>query len=79
MSKPKIGNQDSALQRIHSFIERWRSYIGAEPETIVLFAEDYDSIDFSKQPQCLRPYKFVRGPSIAEYQAAARASPEAGR
>lgn len=70
MTKPKIGNEDSALARVFKFIDDVRRMCGTEPQEIVLFAEDFDAINFETQPQPLRKYKITRGPSIIEYQAA---------
>lgn len=61
----RIGNPDSVMQRVESFVARVREYVGKEPEVIVLFAEDYDAIDTQRYEG---KYRFVRGPSVSEYQ-----------
>ena len=65
-SKPKIGNESSALQRVFTFIDGVRRYLGREPRRVVLFAEDFDAM--RTRPPALKPYELVRGPSIEEYR-----------
>lgn len=66
MSRPKIGNESSALQRAFSFIDRVRRYLGREPQRVILFAEDFDAI--KQRPPALKPYELVRGPSVLDYE-----------
>jgi len=66
VSRPKIGNESSALQRVFTFIDGVRRYLGREPQRVVLFAEDFDAI--RTRPPALKPYELVRGPSVYEYQ-----------
>lgn len=65
-SRARIGNESSALQRVFTFIDGVRRYLGREPHRVVLFAEDYDAI--RNRPPALKPYELVRGPSVTEYQ-----------
>ena len=65
-SKPRIGNESSALQRAFTFIDGVRRYLGREPKRVILFAEDFDAI--KHRPPALEPYELVRGPSIEEYE-----------
>jgi hypothetical protein len=70
MSRLKIGNESSALQRVFTFIDGVRRYLGREPKRVILFAEDFDAIP--DRPPALKPYELVRGPSVSEYQSQPR-------
>lgn len=60
----KIGNKDSAIERIAHFVAEFRRMLQRDPEVIVLFSEDYDAIDVNAYKG---RYRFIRGPSIVEY------------
>lgn len=73
MSKPKIGDESSAVQRALNFVEGVRLYLGHEPRRVILFAEDYDAIRLEALHPTLKRYELVRGPSVAEYGSRAEA------
>lgn len=64
----KIGNRDSALHRMQSFVENVTTYLGRRPTAVVLFAEDYDAIaDNVARLEKRERMRIERGPSINEY------------
>lgn len=63
-SASKIGNPASALGRALRFIQRHRDYIGAAPQRVILFAEDFDALAVRR----INGIEIVRGPSVVEYR-----------
>lgn len=61
----KIGNPDSAIQRVLTFAQKCEEYTGSPPRVVVVFQEDYDAMDLRHFNG--KPYTVCRGPSVEEY------------
>jgi hypothetical protein len=61
-----IGNRQSAKERVVTYAERFRHYLGRPPAEVIVSAEDFDVLD----PRWFDalPYRIVRGPSVQEYR-----------
>jgi len=68
VAKPSsdIGQGHSAIKRVIDFAERYERFMGRQPTTIVVFAEDYAVLD--KRRLSHKPWRVVPGPSVQEYQ-----------
>lgn len=61
----RIGNPDSAAQRVRNFVARVYAYTGYVPTRVIVFAEDFEALDPTEFVG--EPYTVECGPSIAEY------------
>jgi hypothetical protein len=61
-----IGDKRDAHERVVSFAERFKAFMGRPPAEVVVFAEDFAALDLESFRSM--PYRVVRGPSVQEYR-----------
>lgn len=61
-----IGDKIDARERVVLYADRFKAFTGRVPETVVVFAEDFNALDLQFFREM--PYRVVCGPSIQEYR-----------